>query len=122
MPISVISILMGLIFVTLIATLGAKASRKHKFNYSLLTPVSIIIYILTAYFSSLYTTLFISLISTFIVTIYDAIIGWKLCKKNKANFGLLMKETDEVSLLSRIAGAIVMSLLFGYFGYYLSTS
>jgi len=104
------SLLIGLIFITLIDTLGAVASRKFNFKYTYLGLLSFAIYIGIGYLlSSWYFESIIVLAICALLGLYDSTIGLKLSirfKANSENINLIKYSTR--LLISMISAAIVL--------------
>lgn len=110
----------GLLLVTIIAIAGSILSRILKFNYTVLTPISIAIYIALSYLISKETGLGSAMISCVAVSIYDSIIGWELSKKFNANIGALKEETENIPLHSRVFIMVLISTFLAFIGYWIS--
>jgi hypothetical protein len=110
----------SLVLVTILAIAGSILSRIFKFNYSLLTPISIVLYIALSYFISKESGLSSALISCIAVGIYDSIIGWELSKKFEANLGALKEETENIPVHTRVIIMILITTFFAFIGYWIS--
>ena len=80
-------LLIGLLAVGLLDTLGSLASRQLDFNYSLLTPVSFIIYGTTAFIAARQKDLKTGVFLAAILGLFDSTIGWKVSMLLDANTG-----------------------------------
>jgi hypothetical protein len=110
----------GLLLVTIIAIAGSILSRVLKFNSTVLTPISIAIYIALSYLISKETGLGNAIISCVAVSIYDSIIGWELSKKFNANIGALKEETENIPVHSRVFIMVLISTFLAFIGYWIS--
>ncbi len=110
----------GLIAITLIDTVGSVASRKLNFKYVYLTPLSLITYFTVGYFVSKDFDLIPAIISTSILGIYDATIGWHFSLLLRANNGFNKEQIEQLNIFSRIIYMIGIALLFGYFGHFIA--
>jgi|GEM_PF-2649681 len=102
--------LIGLTCITLIATLGAVASRKFNFKYTYLGMLSFAIYIVIGYLlSGCHFELITVLAMCALLGLYDSTIGLKLSirfKANSENIDLIKGSTRLV--ISMISVAIVL--------------
>src|SRR5205085_1681659 len=78
----------GLIFVTLIDTVGAYASRRFNFNFGVFAIGSLLIYTFMGYFLTKKVGLSMTVFTSLAIAFYDATIGWKLSRKLKPKTGL----------------------------------
>lgn len=87
--------------VTLLDTVGSLASRQFNFNYSVLGPVSFIIYGATAFIATRKYGLATGVIFAAILGFFDASIGWGISTALNAN-------TDELPIaITPVTWAIV---------------
>lgn len=110
----------GIVAVTILSVVGAVLSRKLKFNYSIFSLLSLLIYLGASLLVAKQTGLAGALSSSVAIGIFDAIIGWELCRVFKANFGDMQDELEKISVHTRVTGMIIFSALFGLVGYWLS--
>jgi hypothetical protein len=110
----------GIIAVAILSILGAILSRLLKFNYSVFSLLSLGVYIGVAWLVAQKTGLMGALSSSIAVGIFDAIIGWELCRLFKANLGEMQDELEKISVHTRATGMILFSALFGLIGYWLA--
>ena len=110
-------ILMGIVLITLLDTFGAMASRRLKFNYGLLSPVSFSIYTLVGYLVSRHNALDIALACNILIGMFDAIIGWNVSMKLKANTGGAEEQLFEVTEGQRTLMMAVIGSVFAVIGY-----
>lgn len=110
----------GIIAVAVLSIFGSILSRLMKFNYSVFSMLSLGVYIGVAWLVAQKTGLSGALSSTIAVGIFDAIIGWELCRLFKANLGDMQEELEKISVHTRVTGMIIFSALFGLVGYWLS--
>ena len=113
-------IIQGIIFVTLIDTIGAVASRKINFNYGLLAPLSLLNYVSVGYLASDTHGVKTALAASFVVGLYDAIIGVWLSLKLKANHGYNEEEEKFASHPFVKLFLVFVSVLFGFIGHLLA--
>jgi hypothetical protein len=110
----------GIILITLLNTVGGIASRKLKFNYGMLSPVSFVIYTLIGFLISKDKPMDVVFACNALIGIFDATAGWNLLMKLKANTGgaeeqlVVMTEGQRTILMTVIAG------VFGMIGYMLA--
>ena len=119
----VILILCGLIAVVLIATVGAIASRKFNFRYTLLSFVSLLLYIVIAYWVSKEAGLPGALIATAVIGLFDSTVGWDLCLRFNAN--LADEEAQEVINIPtsiRVMMMLLVALVCGGVGHLLANN
>ncbi|HPG12388.1 MAG TPA: hypothetical protein PLU37_12720 [Chitinophagaceae bacterium] len=110
----------GIILVTILNIAGAILSRKLNFNYAAFGIFSMLIYIGVAYLAATFSGKSSALISVVALGIYDAIAGWELTKKFKANFGMYAEQMENMSVHARVIGNIIFSVILGFIGYWLS--
>jgi hypothetical protein len=82
-----VPILAGLIAVTAIDILGSIASRKYRFIYAKLTPLSFAVYTLIGFSLGINLDFISTICGTILVGLYDATIGLYFSKRFRANFG-----------------------------------
>jgi hypothetical protein len=80
-------LLIGILAVALLDTIGSIASRQLDFNYSLLSPVSFLIYGTTAFIATRQKDLKTGVFFAAILGLFDSTIGWKLSMLLDANTG-----------------------------------
>ncbi|QOR75948.1 MAG: hypothetical protein IMW88_11690 [Thermoflavifilum sp.] len=80
-------LLIGILAVALLDTIGSIASRQLDFNYSLLSPVSFLIYGTTAFIATRLKGLKTGVFFAAILGLFDSTIGWKLSMLLDANTG-----------------------------------
>jgi len=80
-------LLIGILAVALLDTIGSIASRQLDFNYSLLSPVSFLIYGTTAFIATRRKDLKTGVFFAAILGLFDSTIGWKLSMLLDANTG-----------------------------------
>lgn len=110
----------GIVAVTVLSIAGSVLSRRLRFNYSVFSLLSLFVYIGVAWLVAQKTGLAGALSSTIAVGIFDAIIGWELCRLFKANLGDMQEDLEKISVHTRVTGMIIFSALFGLVGYWLS--
>lgn len=81
------TLLIGILAVGLLDTIGSIASRQLDFNYSLLSPVSFLIYGTTAFIATRRKDLKTGVFFAAILGLFDSTIGWKLSMLLDANTG-----------------------------------
>lgn len=74
----------GVLFVTILSTAGAIASRKFNFKYAYLTIVSIILYLSVGYLTGKHDDIQTAILSCVLLGLYDGTISYWLCIKFKA--------------------------------------
>ena len=101
-------------------TTGAIASRKLKFNYGLLSPISFAIYTFIGFLISKDKPMDVVVACNVLIGLFDAVAGWNLLMRLKANTGgteeqlVVMNEVQRTILMAVIAG------VFGMIGYMLA--
>ena len=90
-----IILITGCVLVLGIATIGAAASRRFNFNYAILSLLSLAIYLGISIWATraLGNTAAITIVG--LITLVDATLGWKLCRKFNANFRDLAEDMEE---------------------------
>jgi len=109
--------LTGLIFITLIDTIGAFASRKLNFKYVYLSVVSFIVYVGIGYLISKQYGVTLALITNAILGFYDSTVGMRLSIIVKANSNDVTGIEGNPKM---IIGIITTAISFGLVGYFLS--
>jgi hypothetical protein len=112
----VIYTICGLLAITILDTLGAVASRKLNMKYGYLAALSLSIYTALGYFITEEYNVGASIMSTCLVGMYDATIGWHFCIILNANFGITEEEFEQITMPRRIITILIMSSAFGYIG------
>lgn len=113
----VLYLLAGILLIALLNTTGAVASRKLKFNYGLLSPLSFAIYTFIGFLISRDKPMDVALLCNVLIGLFEATAGWYLLMKLKANTGgteeqlVVMTEGQRTLLMTVIAG------VFGMIGY-----
>lgn len=110
----------GLLVVTIIATIGAIASRKLNFQYTWLSLASAVFYTYAGYLLSRETDLLMALIVNNVIGFYDATIGLKLCMAFKANFKMVDEEVELPSTQFSVATMMFVSTALTLLGYIFS--
>jgi len=108
------SLLIGLIFITLIDTLGAVASRKFNFKYTYLGMLSFAIYIVIGYLLSGWDFELITVLAICaLLGLYDSTIGLKLSIRFKAN----SENIDLIKCSNRLVISMIsVAIVLGAFG------
>ena len=110
-------IIQGIIFATLIDTIGSIASRKLSFNYTYLAPLSLLNYSSIGYYASESSGLKAALFVSFIVGLYDATIGVWLALKLMANYEFNEEDEKFASHPFAMLFLVGVALLFGFIGH-----
>lgn len=110
-------LLCGLLVVTLIATLGAIASRKFNFQYTWLSLASAVLYTWFGYLVAHEFDLLMALIVNNVIGFYDATVGLKLCIVCKANFRMVDEEVELPSTQFSVATMMFVSTALTFLGY-----
>lgn len=113
----VVFILLGLVAITLVATLGAWVSRKFNFNYSRLTLISLSIYITIGYLVAKRAGLNAAILANAVMAFFDATVGWNLCLRFQAKLSLKEEESLNTPASIRVILMIVIGAACGYVGY-----
>lgn len=112
----------AIIFVLAFDAIGAIASRKMNFNYSWLSFVSFPIYMLIGFFGTVYLKPSAGVSLAALVSLFDAVFGWKIALKLDANFGELGKLLEEeLSNTDPGFGNVVFVILIGMLAGWLGT-
>jgi hypothetical protein len=115
-------LLIALLAVTLVATVGAIASRRLQFNYGYLTVVSLAVYALLGYHAAAIAGIKMVLLAGFIVGTYDATGGFKLSKVCKAHLRIYGEEGKKITYEQALITMAVIAPLFSFVGYILRTN
>jgi hypothetical protein len=110
-------IIQGTICAALIDVIGSVSSRKLNFNYTYFAPLSLLNYSSVGYQASDSHGLKTALIASFVVGLYDAIIGVWLALKLNANYGFNEEEEKFASHPVMMMILIGIAVLFGLIGY-----
>lgn len=110
----------GIALIALLDSFGAVTSRKLKFNYGLLSPISFGIYTLIAYLVSKQNSIDVVLACNILIGMFDAIIGWNVSMKLKANTGQAEGQLIEITDTQRILLMAIIGSVFGVIGYMMS--
>jgi hypothetical protein len=113
-------IFVGIIAVTLIDTLGSFSSRKLKYNYAYLTPLSLAVYTLVGFYVSKVSQLDSAIMANCLVGIYDGTIGWKIAVALDADMGTQKEQALKTPTTSRIAFMVVLGAAFACLGHWLA--
>ncbi|MGZ8524516.1 MAG: hypothetical protein ACXWV1_08800 [Chitinophagaceae bacterium] len=118
---SFIILLAGVGFVTVVDAVGSIISRLLNFNYGYFTVLSFIVYITTAYLVTVKTnSALLTAIVVMHVGLYDAIVGWTISQKLKANYGDSKELAEKLTVAHRIFAGNLFSIRCGILGYYLA--
>lgn len=112
-----IYVVIGIILIALLDTFGAILSRKLKFNYGLLSPISFAIYTCIGYFISKNNSMDIAIACNILIGMFDAIIGWNVSIKLKANTGQAEGQLIEITEGQRIIAMAIIGSFFAVIGY-----
>jgi len=104
--------LAGVILITLLNTTGAVASRKLKFNYGLLSPISFAIYTLIGFLISKDKPMDVALACNVLIGLFEATGGYYLLMKLKANTG---KTEEQLVVMTEGQRTILMTVIAGVF-------
>lgn len=117
---ALVCFLFSLVVITLIATLGAIASRKLRFNYAWLGLLSLALYVFNGYYLTQTYSLSMALLVNGLLGFYDGTVSMRLCLYFKARTGL--EEEDLKSMISGKTGLTMttMAFMFTLIGYWLS--
>ena len=115
-----LTVILGITAVTTIDIFGSITSRKWNYNYSSLAPVSFIVYTLIGFFVGRDTNLISAIAAACLVGIYDATVGWTLSFMFNANWGESKETISNMSTYSRLLNMIVIGIIFGFAGYFIS--
>ena len=95
-----------------IATIGAAASRRFNFNYGILSFLSLAIYLGISIWATRAVDATAGITIAGLITLVDATLGWKLCRKFNANFGSLSEELEEeISSLDELKPGFVIGMV-----------
>ncbi len=115
---TVILLLVGLVAIILIATVGAIASRRLNFKYSLLSFISLVLYIIIGYGMARKADLPAALVAVAVMGLFDSTVGWQLCLRFQANMTTEEQEaTMQIPETVRIVVMIVLAIICGWLGY-----
>ena len=104
--------LAGVILIALLNTTGAVASRKLKFNYGLLSPISFAIYTLIGFLISKDKPMDVALACNVLIGLFEATGGYYLLMKLKANTG---KTEEQLVVMTEGQRTILMTVIAGVF-------
>jgi hypothetical protein len=103
----------GILLISLMSTVGAIASRKLKFNYGMLSPISFIIYTFIGFLIAKDKPMDVVFACNALIGIFDATAGWNLLMKLKANTG---GAEEQLVVLTEGQRTILMTVIAGVFG------
>lgn len=115
-------IVAGLIAVSLIASVGAIASRRLNFNYGWLTILSLMIYFMIGYYGGGIVQGRMVLIASLVVGTYDATVGWNLSKMFKANVEIPKDMEGKITYAYSLTVMAIVAGLFSGIGYAIKTN
>ncbi len=115
------TILISAIAITLFDILGAIASRQLNFSYSYLSPISFAIYFAFAFVMAKRTDKKTTIISTGLLGLFDATIGWKISMLLQANTADLKMEITPTAFIMTLIFMTLFAALLGFVGWWLST-
>jgi hypothetical protein len=111
----------GLVAITLLDSLGAIASGQMSFNYSYLSLISFLIYFVIAFIIARQTDKKTTIVSTSVLGLYDATVGWKLSMILQANSGGMTVKITPVVLITTVVFMTLFAALLGLLGWGLLT-
>jgi hypothetical protein len=109
-------ILNGLIAILFLDILGSIASNRLGFNYSLLSPISFSVYSAVGFSVAKHSNKKTAVVSTAILGLFDATVGWWVSIVLQANTGALNKETTMDNVLGTIISMSLIASSFGLLG------
>ena len=114
-------LLIGAGLVTFVDVLGSIVSRRLNFRYGYFTLLSFIAYTTTGYLVAEETnSALLTLIVVMLIGFYDAIAGWTISQKLRANFGYSKEFMEKITIAHRIFASNLFSIICGFLGYYLA--
>ena len=113
---------LGLLAILLIATLGAAASRRFHFRYSLLSVVSLVVYTAVGFEIASKANLAAVIIAATVMGLFDGTVGWQLCLRFKANLSEEEQESLQLPVTFRVGMTIVIAIVCGIVGYAIAPS
>lgn len=113
---TILTILLGMVFVTIIDTVGSITSRKYKFRYEYFIVFSLVAYTWVSYAVAQNNSNMAAFSAVLLVGSYDAIVGWEIAWKLKANYTQPKELLDKATPLVRLLSMAVFSLLCGAIG------
>src|SRR3954447_16931510 len=107
----------GILLITLLNTTGAIASRKLRFNYGFLSPISFCIYTFVGYMISKDKPMDVALACNVLIGLFEAVAGYNLMMRLKANIGGTEEQLVVLTEGQRMALTTVIAGTFGVIGY-----
>lgn len=115
-----ILLILSVLAITIIDTIGAIASRKLNFKYTILAVFSFAVYILIGFYGSKFWDINTAITIALLVGTYDATIGLWLSIKLKANMGITEEQLKRVIGIHSIIVMLITALIFSTIGYALT--
>ena len=119
----VVFIILGLVTVTLIATLGAAASRKYNFRYSLFAIASFLLYTVVGYCIGSKANMAAVVIASSVIGLFESTVCWKLCLRFRANMSMEEQQVImEMPASFRVILTMVAAVFCGMLGYLIGSN
>ena len=109
-------LLFGLLSILLVDVLGSIASRQLDFNFSILSPLSFIIYGTCGFITTKKNGIKTGVLIAAIIGLFDSTIGWKISMLLKANTGNINNDPTAGLWLITIVIVTGVAALFGLIG------
>jgi len=119
---SIVLLLFGLGLVTIVDVIGSIVSRRLKFKYGYFAILSIVVYTTIGFLMAEKTnSALLTMIVAMLMGLYDAIVGWEISQKLKANYGYSKELLDKVTIAHRIFVSNLYAIISGFLGYYFAS-
>ena len=113
----VVFIISALIAVTLIATLGAVASRRYNFRYSRFAVVSFLLYTVVGYGIGSKANVAAVIVASSAIGLFDSTVCWQLCLRCRANLSIEEQQIGvEMPAYFRVVMTMVVAVFCGVLG------
>ena len=102
--------------------IGSIISRRLKFKYGYFALLSLVAYTTTGILVATNTgSAFLTMIVVMLMGLYDAIVGWEISQKLKANHGYSKELMEKITVAHRIFAANLYAIVSGILGYFLAS-
>jgi hypothetical protein len=115
-------LLLGIGLVTIVDVIGSIVSRLLRFQYGYFAILSLVAYTTVAYLVVEKTNrLLPATLVVMAMGFYDAIVGWEIARKLKANHGYSKEMLEKLTIAHRVFVVNLYAIVSVFLGYYLAS-
>ena len=114
--------LIGLGLVTIVDVIGSIISRRLNFKYGYFGVLSLVAYTTIGFLVAANTgSALLTMTVVMLMGLYDAIVGWEISQKLKANHGYSKELMEKITIAHRILAGNLYAIVSGFLGYFLAS-